>query len=466
MPHSAGALCFSALFAIPLSGRALLSFNLRTMSQLHLLRSRRFWPLFTAQFLGALNDNVYRFALIIFITFQLAAASTIPAGTLVVLSGGIFILPFFLFSALAGQLADKYEKSSLIRWIKLAEVVVMGLGAVGFYARSPGLLMCVLFLMGTHSAFFGPLKYGILPQHLAEHELTGGNGLIQMATYVAILCGAALGGLIAAMSSDSPRPMVVAVIGVALLGYWCARQIPCAAPSDPSLTLDWQLVRATRDLLREAFATREAVTLLMTISWFWFLGATFLSLVPSYGKDLLHADERAVTLLNAGFTVGIGIGSLACESLTRKRIELGLMPFAAIGISLCAGVVWKLGLPVTTGETLTLANFFSSAAARGMFGALVGIGACGALYIVPLNTALQARANPAQRARVIGALNVLNAIFMVGSAIFTAALYQLRVSIPSIFLLVAGLNVLALMAALHAVPEFGRRARVLVGLSS
>ncbi len=436
------------------------------MSQLHLLRSRRFWPLFTAQFLGALNDNVYRFALIIFITFQLAATSTIPAGTLVVLSGGIFILPFFLFSALAGQLADKYEKSGLIRWIKLAEIAVMGLGAVGFYARSPTLLMTVLFLMGTHSAFFGPLKYGILPQHLAEHELIGGNGLIQMATYVAILCGAALGGLIASISTDSPRPMVAAVVGVALVGYWCARQIPQAAPSEPGLTLDWHLARSTRDLLRDAFATREAFTLLMTISWFWFLGATFLSLVPSYGKDLLHADERAVTLLNAAFTLGIGIGSLACETLTRKRIELGLMPFAAIGISLCAGLVWQLGLPVFPREPLTLATFFTNSAARGMFIALVGIGACGALYIVPLNTALQARANPTQRARVIGALNVLNAVFMVASALFTATLYQLRVSIPGIFLLVAGLNVLALIAALRAVPEFGTRARRLAGFSA
>lgn len=435
------------------------------MSQLQLLRTRRFWPLFTAQFLGALNDNLYRFALVIFITFQLAATSSLAGGTLVVLSGGIFILPFFLFSALAGQLADKYEKSMLIRWIKLAEIIVMGLGAVGFVLRDATLLLVVLFLMGTHSAFFGPLKYGILPQHLDEHELTGGNGLIQMATYVAILCGAAAGGLLAAWSAHGPLPMIGAVIGVASLGYLCARLIPPAAPSAPDLRIDWHLARATWRLLRETLGQRETTALLMTISWFWFLGATFLSLVPSYGKDLLNADERAVTLLNAAFTVGIGIGSLACERLSRGRIELGLMPFAATGITLCAGVVWWLGIPAAAPVTLTVGTFFGAPAAAGMFAALVGIGACGALYIVPLNTALQARAAPAQRARVIGALNILNALFMVLSAVFTALLYQLRLSIPLIFLIVAGLNLLALAGALRALPEFAQRLRALCGLA-
>lgn len=435
------------------------------MSQLLLLRTRRFWPLFAAQFLGAFNDNLYRFALVIFITFQLASTSRIPAGTLVVLSGGIFILPFFLFSALAGQLADKYEKSLLIRWIKLAEIMIMGLGAAGFYLHSTSLLLFVLFLMGAQSAFFGPLKYGILPQHLAEHELTGGNGLIQMATYVAILCGAAAGGLLAAWSRDNPLPMATGVVGVALTGYLCARLIPFAAPSEPALTIDWHLWRATSHLLRDTLGNRGSTVLLLTISWFWFLGATFLSLVPIYGKDLLHADERAVTLLNAAFTVGVGIGSLACETLSRRRIELGLMPLAALGISLFAALVWWLGTPVVSRATVTLADFFDEPAAAGMFGALVGIGACGALYIVPLNTALQARAAPAQRARVIGALNVLNALFMVASAIFTALLYQLEMTIPAIFMLVAGLNLVILGAALHALPEFGLRLRALCGLA-
>ncbi|MGD9603096.1 MAG: MFS transporter [Gammaproteobacteria bacterium] len=431
------------------------------MSQIDLLRTTRFWPLFAAQFLGALNDNVYRFALVIFITFRLAESSIVPAGTLVVLSGGIFILPFFLFSALAGQLADRCEKSRLIRLIKFAEIGVMGLGAIGFYLQDAAWLLVVLFLMGTQSAFFGPLKYGILPQHLAEHELTGGNALIQMATYIAILCGAAAGGWLAAWSDTGPLPVVAGVVGVAVAGWLCARRVPEAAPSDPALRLEWNLAGSTWRLLRDALASRETAVLMLTISWFWFLGATFLSLVPSYGKDLLHADERAVTLLNAAFTIGIGIGSLACETLSGRRIELGLMAPAALGISLFALFVGWLGLPQVSRATLTLGHFFHEPAALGMFIALIGIGASGAIYIVPLNTALQARAAPAHRARLIGALNVLNALFMVGSAVFTATIYQAGFDIPTIFSLVAILNVAMIVAALRALPEFRARLRAL-----
>ncbi len=431
------------------------------MSQLSLLQSRRFWPLFTAQFLGAFNDNVYRFAVIIYVTFQLAPHTRIPTGSLVALTGGIFILPFFLFSALAGQLADQREKSRLIRWVKLVEIAVMALGAVGFYYHNVVWLLIVLFLMGTHSAVFGPLKYGILPQHLEEQELTGGNGLIQMATYAAILCGAAAGGLLAAISTADPRPIIVALIGIAYAGYLCARQIPIASPNDPDVRIDWHLGRATLRLLRTTLADREMAGLLLTISWFWFLGATFLSLLPAYGKDLLHADERTVTLLNAAFTVGIGIGSLTCETLSRRRIELGLVPLAALGISLAAGAVWWLGMPVVTRTTLSLHDFFEEPAACGIFAALVAIGACGALYIVPLNTALQARAAPQQRARVIGALNVLNALFMVCSALFSAILFQFQWTIPAIFMLVALLNLVALAAAMRAIPEFRQRLKAL-----
>lgn len=432
------------------------------MSQFSLFRTRRFWPLFVAQFLGALNDNLYRFALVIFIVFELSASSALPAGMLVALSGGVFILPFFLFSALAGQLADRHEKSLLIRCVKLAEIGIMGLGAVGFMTRSPAVLLGALFLMGVHSAFFGPLKYGILPQHLEVHELTGGNGLIQMATYIAILCGAALGGLIAAESRDHPWPVIAAVLGVAVAGYLSARRIPVAPANAPDLPLDWNLARATWRLLRQALGDRETAVLIATISWFWFLGATFLSLVPSYGKELLNADERAVTLLNAAFTIGIGLGSLACERLSRRRIELGLMPPAAIGVTVAAAAVGWLGVPEARGEILTLGSFFASPAASAAFLALAGIGASGALYIVPLNTALQHRAPPAARARVIGAMNVMNALFMVVSAVATTALLALGLTIPAIFLLVAALNLVVVMLAVRGLPEFGQRLRALL----
>jgi MFS family permease len=433
------------------------------MSQLQLLTTRRFWPLFATQFFGALNDNIYRFGLVIFLTFVLADSSGISAGSLVALSGGIFILPFFLFSALAGQLADKYEKSRIIRLIKLAEILVMGLGAVGFYLKSPAFLLFVLFLMGTHSAFFGPLKYGILPQHLGDDELTGGNGLIQMATYIAILSGAAAGGIAASISGYGPLPVVSIVLAIALIGWRCSCLIPPAAPCDPHLKIDWRFFKSTYALMRDATNSRDAATLMVTISWFWFLGASFLSLVPTFGKDFLHADERAVTLLNAAFTVGIGIGSLACETLSRRRIELGLMPLAALGISVFAVDVYFLEITTTT--AVTMENFWVDPSARHFFFDLVGIGACGALYIVPLNAALQARSDPSRRARVIGALNVLNALFMVASAVLIAGLFEIGMNIPSIFLTLSAANGVLLIIALCVMPEFRDRLRVLLRLT-
>lgn len=433
------------------------------MSQFNLLATRRFWPLFLTQFLGALNDNVFRFALVIFITFHVSMQAGLPANLLVVLSGGIFILPFLLFSALAGQLADKYDKAWLIRRTKLLEIGVMCLGAIGFYVQNTPLLLLVLFLMGTQSAFFGPLKYGILPQHLAPRELTGGNALIQMATYIAILGGASIGGVLAAASGENPLPTVAGVLGVALLGYWSARGVPPAPPSEATLQVDWRLHRATWGVLREALAEPSNRVLLFTISWFWFLGATFLSLVPGYGKALLNADEQAVTLLNAAFTLGIGIGSLACERLSRGRIEPALMLPAALGISICGAVVFLLGIPLAPEEPTTLANFFQREAARAIFFTLVALGACGAVYVVPLTAALQAAAAPTRRARVIGGLNILNALFMVASALYTALLLQSGLSLPAIFFITAGLNLLVMLAAARTEPAFWQRLRARAG---
>ncbi len=428
------------------------------MSQFDLLASRRFLPLFIAQFLGALNDNIFRFALVIFITFTLAERSPIPAGMLVVASGGIFILPFFLFSAFAGQLADKVEKARLIRLIKLAEIAIMALGAIGFWLQHAGFLLGVLFLMGTHSAFFGPLKYGILPQHLREEELTGGNALIQMATYIAILLGAMIGGFVASLHGHGAMPIVVCVTAIAFAGWLAARKIPDAPSPVPDLAIDGHLVRATWRLLREAAADRTTLVLTLLISWFWFEGATFLSMVPMLGKDGLGADEQAVTLLNAAFTVGIGLGSLACERLSRRRVEIGLSPYAAAGLSAFAlDLYLQPGVAAAAGS-LTLANFFATPAAVRVFADLVGIGAFGALYIVPLNAALQATAAVERRSRVIAALNVMNALFMVGSALFTLLLFHFGLTIPQVFAAVAVMNVAVLATALGALPALRERA--------
>ncbi len=432
------------------------------MNQFQLLGTRRFLPLFAVQFLGAFNDNVFRFALIIFITFRLAEKTGIDTRSLIVISGGIFILPFFLFSSLAGQIADKYEKSGIIRRVKFVEIIVMGLGAIGFSIESAEFLFVVLFLMGTQSTFFGPLKYGILPQHLAEKELTGGNGLIQMGTYAAILMGAIAGGMLAALEGFGPTPVVSCVVALAFAGWLCACAIPNAGASDTTIVINWNLPQATFRLLRYAAGNSEILTLVLTISWFWFLGATFLSMVPSYGKELLGADEQAVTMMNAAFTIGIGIGSILCERYSRGRIELGLVPIGCIGISVFAADIFFAGKPETTAVILTLKTMLTHPPALRAFADLTLIGAFGAMFIVPLYAALQARVQRAHCARVIAALNVTNALFMVFSAAFTVFLYRFQVTIPSIFGTVAILNLIAMLGAAAMLPEFAVRARSLL----
>ncbi|MFT4560798.1 MAG: MFS family permease [Gammaproteobacteria bacterium] len=432
------------------------------MNQFQLLRSRRLGPLFAVQFLGAFNDNVFRFALVIFITFSLAEEVGIDPGSLVVISGGVFILPFFLFSSLAGEIADKFEKSGLIRRIKFAEILVMGLGAFAIRVESPTLLFFVLFLMGTQSAFFGPLKYGILPQHLDESELTGGNGLIQMGTYAAILSGGLTGGLLAAIGDIGPNLVITCVLFLAISGWLCAQFIPPAIAADADIRITRNLPKATGQLVRYVAQDRTVLTLVLCISWFWFLGATFLSLIPTYAKQLLNADEQGVTVMTAAFTIGIGIGSLLCERYSRGRIELGLVPIACIGISLFAADFWLIGVPASQPGQLSIEALLGYLPALRAFFDLAMIGAFGALFIVPLYAALQAQVDAAHCARVIAALNVMNAAFMVISAIFTLLLLHFQLGIPSIFGIVAILNLVALAAANVALPEFSKRTRALV----
>ncbi len=427
--------------------------------QWHLLRSRRFAPLFVTQFLGAFNDNVYRFALIIFVTFQLADRSGADSRMLVVLTGGIFILPFLLFSAVAGQIADKFEKSALIRQIKSAEILVMGLGATAFWLESYPFLLVVLFLMGTQSTFFGPLKYAMLPQHLNNDELTGANGLMQMGTYVAILTGGMAGGFLAGLTGEHPWIVILTVMLLAVAGRWASSGIPPALPSDAALAIDFNLVRSSWTIAKAGLGNSSTATIVLLISGFWFTGATYLSVVPSYGRALLNADEQSVTLLSAAFTIGIGCGALLCERLSRGRIDLGLVPPAALLISLASFDVWLTSPQAPSEAVLGLSTFLSLPAAVRFFTDLCLIGFGGALYIVPLYASLQARAESRHRARVLAALNIVSALFMVLSAGFTMGLFALGAAIPDVFGAVACLNLLALGAAMAALPELGSRLR-------
>jgi MFS family permease len=434
------------------------------VGQFRLLARRRFLPMFLTQLLGAFNDNVYKNALVILITFRAATADGRESAMLVTLSAGVFILPFFLFSGIAGQLADKHEKTRLIRAVKIAEVAIMALGALAFLAGSVSALMAILFLMGSQSALFGPLKYGILPQHLDERELTGGNGMFQMATYLAILVGTIAGGLLVSAEPHGPRLVAAAVVLLALLGYGTSLAIPVAPATDPGLALRFDLHAQTVGALAWAREDSTVFTAVVGISWFWFLGATYLQLLPTYARDALGGGPQVVTFLLAAFSVGIGIGSLLCERLSRGRIELALVPIGAAGLTLFSLGPLLLGTGGVPAGGLGAADFLSRSANLPVVASFLGIALSGGLYIVPLYALVQSRSAPARRARVIAANNILNALFMVASAILTLILLALGLGIPAIFAVVGVLNVAVALWCFGRVPEFLARVRVRAGL--
>ena len=423
-------------------------------SQFGLLHERRFLPFFLTQFLGAFNDNLFKNALVVLITFQAARYTALSPGVLVNLAAGIFILPFFLFSASAGQLADKYEKSRLIRLIKFAEILVMGLAALAFAVDSLGLLLTTLFLMGTQSSLFGPVKYAILPAHLREHELVGGNALVESGTFVAILLGTIAGGLMIA-TADGALSVSLAALAVAIGGYLASRHIPAAPIADAALAIGWNPLTETWRNIRFARSNRTVFLSILGISWFWFYGALFLSQFPGYAREMLGGDEHTVTLLLAVFSVGIGVGSLLCERLSGRHVEIGLVPFGSIGLSLFALDLWWVspaaahaGMPLPIGIVLEQALTW-----RVMFD-LVMIGAFGGLFIVPLYALVQSRSDAACRSRVIAGNNILNAAFMVVAALLGAVLLAAGATIPQLILLTAVLNAAVAIYIYSLVPEF------------
>ena len=424
------------------------------MSQFQLLRQRRFGPFFCTQFLGAFNDNVFKNAVVILIAFS--GLSAARADLLVNLAAGIFILPYFLFSATAGQLADKFEKAALIRIIKAAEIAIMVLAAVGFALRDVPLLLGVLFLLGTQATMFGPVKYSILPQHLRDTELVGGNGLVEMGTFVAILLGTIAGGLLVAMQPLGPLVVSAAVIVFAALGWLASRFIPRAPADAPELVLGYDPVRETRKLLRFARQDRIVFCAILANSWFWFYGALFLAQFPGYARSVLGANEHVVTLMLTAFSVGIGIGSTLCDRLSHGRIELGLVLLGALGLTGFA-VDLYLASPALGVEPATLVgarSFLGAARSWRIVADLVLIGVFGGWFIVPLYALMQQRTRPAERSRVIAANNVLNALFMVAAAGMAIGLRAAGVGIVALLLLTGLLNALVAVALVVAVPAF------------
>lgn len=430
---------------------------MRSESSFALLGKRRFLPFFLTQFLGAFNDNVFKNGLLALITFQ--AASELGGGVneslFNNLAAGLFILPFFLFSATAGQLADKYEKSQLMRLIKIWEIGVMILGAIGFVLGNLYLLIGVLFLMGTQSAFFGPVKYGILPQHLDDSELVAGNGLVEMGTFLAIILGIMAGGLLTNIDGYGVWIVAAAVIALAGLGYASSRGIPKAPALSPELKINWNLFTETWRNIGYARGNRTVFLSVMGISWFWFLGAVYLTQLPEYTKEVLHGDQTVMTLLLALFSIGIGFGSVLCDRLSGHKVELGLVPFGSIGLT-----AFGVDLAFATGGMAATASmdvwgFLDAGGSYRVITDILLIGLFGGFYIVPLYALIQQRSEPSHRSRIIAANNIINAGFMVLAAAFAIALLgPAGLDIPILFLVLAVLNAVVAFYIYALVPEF------------
>jgi 1-acyl-sn-glycerol-3-phosphate acyltransferase len=421
------------------------------MKQLALLRERRFGPLFWTQFLGALNDNILKNAIVILLAFTATTAAT--ADTLVNLTAGLFILPFFLFSATAGQLADRLEKSRLVRFVKVFEVGVMAVAGLGFAERSVPILLASLFLMGIHSTVFGPIKYGILPQHLREEELVGGNALIESGTFIAILLGTICGGLAVAIPERGSTLVTGMLLVIAALGYLASRGIPLAPATDEALSIRWNAFAETWRIVRFLRQNRTVLLSILGVSWFWFYGALFLAQFPGFARETLGGDERLVTLLLTVFSLGIGGGSMLCERLSGGKIELGLVPFGSIGLTVFAVDLFFASGHASAAGVGSLGFAESFRGAR-VLADLALIGGFGGFFIVPLYALIQKRSEPSHRSRIIAGNNVLNALFMVLAAMVAVVLRRAELSIPQLFLVTALLNAVVAVYIYTLIPEF------------
>jgi 1-acyl-sn-glycerol-3-phosphate acyltransferase len=422
--------------------------------QFQLMAQRRFAPLFWTQFLGAANDNLFKFAFTLLATYHAAEWGGIDPGTAGFVIGAIFIAPFLLFSATSGQLADKIERSSLMRFVKNFEITVMLVAAAGFIERDARLLYLVVFLMGLHSTLFGPVKYAYLPQHLREDELTGGNGLVEMGTFVAILLGTMAGGLLVKSGENGELYVAVACVTVAILGRIAARFIPLSPAPEPGLRVNWNPFSETWRNLRIAARDRTVFHSLLGISWLWFFGSIFLTSFTPFARQVLGGDESVVTLLLAVFSIGIGAGSLACERLSARRVEIGLVPFGSIGMTLFAVDLWLASRGLAGGGSRGAAAFAADASSWRVMADLFFLAFFGGLFSVPLYALIQSRAEPSHRARIIAANNILNALFMIVAALMAMALLRSGVTLPQLFLVVGLMNAAVAAYIYLLVPEF------------
>ena len=422
-------------------------------NQFALLGQRRFGPFFWVQFLGAGNDNLFKFAFTVMVTYQLQL-QWLPASLAGLVIGALFILPFLLFSATSGQLADKFNKELLIRFVKTLEIVIMALAGWGFVIANVPLLLACVFLMGLHSTLFGPVKFAYLPQHLSERELTGGNGMVEMGTFVAILMGQVAGGLLIAIPGQGAAYVAWACMAVAVLGRVVAQAVPPSPATDPGLKINWNPISETWRNLQLAHRQLAVFRSLLGISWMWFFGAVFLSMFPAYARDVLHGNEQVASLLLVVFSVGIGTGALLCEMLSRRHVEIGLVPLGAIGMSVFSIDLYFASTGLPPAALLTLSQFVSQAAHWRVMADLALLSLFAGIYSVPMYALIQLRSQASHRARIIAANNILNALFMIVSALIVGALLGAGFSIPQVFLFVGLANAVVAAYIFLIVPEY------------
>ncbi|EAS65276.1 Hypothetical acyltransferase protein [Photobacterium angustum S14] len=424
-----------------------------TKPQSSLLTKRRFLPYFLTQALGAFNDNVYKNILLILIAYASVDSLPLSANLLINIAAGLFILPFFLFSASAGVIADQYDKAMIMRRVKLAEIVIMSLAAIAFFYQSYSALLVLLFLMGTQSAFFGPAKYALLPQHLKAEELISGNALVETGTFLAILLGTLLAGFIAD-SHNAHYIAAGAVIFFAILGYLTSLAIPSAPPTVKETTFKWQPIKQTRSTMAIARQDKTIFQCILGISWFWFLGACYLTQFPNYAKISLGGNAASVSFLLMLFSIGIAIGSMCCDRLSQHRIDPGIVPIGSLGITLFGSGLYFLA-PATTVQTQSLMAFMTAPSLWPIFASLLLLGIAGGIFIVPLYALMQQRSKEDERAQIIAANNIWNAVFMVVSAISAIVfLSVLKLSIPQFFLILAAVNSLVVIYIYFQAPDF------------
>ena len=426
------------------------------MSQFSLLAKRRFAPFFWTQALGAFNDNAFRNAMVMLVAFQMGLPDA-QVSLYTNLAPALFILPYFLFSATAGQLAEKFEKTRIIRYVKLFEIAAMAIAAVGFFTHHVSLLLVVLFLMGVHSTVFGPIKYSILPQALERSELVGGNALVETGTQLAMLIGMIVGNSLMLIAGYGTLAASLTTIGIACAGYLASRAIPSAPATAPGLRFNWNPFSETWRVLRITHEDRAVFNAVLGISWFWFFGTVMIAQLPTYTRHVLGGDGSVNTLVLTLFSLGTGIGSLMCERLSRKRVEIGLVPMGAFGLTVFAVDLYFARPATVPGMALDWMAFIGVPGARRAMLDLTMIGAFAGFYVVPLFAFVQSRAPRERLSRVIAGNNIVNALLICTAAAFGIGLTALGLDVPTIFLVTGLVNIAVAVYIFTLVPEFMMR---------